>query len=93
MLVRLAKLKSKVNKPLFELFGKPRACGEAADEKYELLMINQEPCLWMSWYTDRVDGKASPEVISDRVHGGLDRGFEEPRNLCATCEKIWMPIH
>ena len=41
VLVRLAKLKSEIHKPLFELFRKPWACGKAANEKYKLFMINQ----------------------------------------------------
>ena len=90
--VRLAKLKSKIHKPLFELFGQPWTCGKAANEKCELLTINQERCSKTSEHTDRVDGKASPKVISDGVHGSLNRGFEERRNLCAMYEKVWVPV-
>jgi len=72
MLVWLAKLKSEIYKSLFELFRKPRACGKAANEKCELLMINQMQRSRLSEYTDRVGGKASPEVLPDTVHGRLD---------------------
>ena len=44
MLVRLAKLKTKIHKPLFKLFEQPRTCGKATNEKCELLMISQERC-------------------------------------------------
>ena len=83
MRVRLAEPKSKIQEPLFELFGQPRACGKATDEKCELLTINQEQCSRIPEYTDRVGGKALPEVIPDRVHSRLNRGFEERRNLFA----------
>jgi len=73
MLVRLAKLKSKIYKPPFKLFGKPRARGKTANEECELLTINQMRCSRrISEYTDRVCGKASPEVIPDTVHRRLD---------------------
>ena len=42
--IRLAKLKPEILKPFLELFRQPRTRGKAADEKRELLMINQE------WY-------------------------------------------
>ena len=65
--VRLAKLESKIRKPLLELFGQPRTCGKAANEKCELLMVNKKQRSNVSGYTDRVGGKASSEVISDGV--------------------------
>ena len=70
--VRLAKLKPEILKPLLELFRQPRTRGKAADEKRELLMINQEWYSRISECTNRVDRKASPEVIPDGVHRGLD---------------------
>ena len=88
MRVRFEKLESKVHKPFFELFGKPRACGKTANEKCELLIINQGQCSRVSGCTDRVGGKVLPKVISDRVHGRLNRGLEKGRNLCAVYEKI-----
>jgi len=88
MLVRLAKLEFKIRKPLFELFGKPWTCGEATDEKCELLMINLEPRSRVSEQTDRICGKPSLEVVLDGVYGRLNRRFEELRNLCAECEKF-----
>ena len=91
--VRLAKLESKIRKPLLELFGKPRTCGKAADEKCELLMINQRQRSNVSGYTDRVGGKASSEVISDGVRGRLNRGFEERGDLCAVCENVSVSDH
>ena len=90
--VRLAKLKSKIRKPPLELFVQPRTGGKATDEKCELLTVNQEWCSGVSGYTDRASGKALHKVDPDRVHGGLDRGFEERRNLCAVCEKTLVPI-
>jgi hypothetical protein len=93
MRVRFAKLKPKIHKPPFELVGKPRTCGKAANEKCELFMVTQEWYPYISEHTNRVDGNASPEVISDRVHSRLNRRFEEPRNLRAVNEKGWMPIH
>jgi len=93
MLVRLAKIKSEIHKPLLELFRQPRACGKAANEKYELLMINQMRCSRISEHTDRVGGKASPEVIPDTVYGRLNRGFEELRNLRAVCKNVSAPVH
>ena len=56
-------------------------------------MISQEQRSRISEHTDRVDEKASPEVISDGVHGNLNRGFEERRNLCAVHKKAWVPVH
>ena len=38
----LAKLKPEIQKPLLELLRQPWTRGEAADEKRELLMVNQE---------------------------------------------------
>ena len=72
MLVRLAKLKSKIHESPLELFGQPRARGKAANEECELFVINRVWCSRISEYTDRFGGKASPEVISDRVHGRLN---------------------
>ena len=86
MFIRLAKLKPKIRKPFLELFGQPRACGKAANEKRELFGINHEQCSRMTEYTDRIGRKASLEVISDRIYGRINRGFEEPRNLCAVCK-------
>jgi len=37
---RSAKLKSEVQEPPLELFGQPRTCGKATDEKRKLLMID-----------------------------------------------------
>ena len=37
---RLAKLKSEIQKPLLNLFGEPRTCGKAADEKCKLPTIS-----------------------------------------------------
>ena len=88
MLVWLAKLKSEIHEPLFELFRKPRTRGKAANEKCELLMIDQMRCSRISEYTDRVCGKASPEVLPDTVHRRVNRGFKEPSNLRAVCESI-----
>jgi len=65
MLVRLAKLESKIHEPPLELFGQPRACGKAANEKCDLFVINQVWCSRMPGRTDRVGGKTSPEVIPD----------------------------
>ena len=79
-------MKPKIHKPFSELFGQPRARGKAANEKRKLVMINQQPCSKMSEYTDCVDGKALLRVISDSLHGGLNRGFEELRNLRARRE-------
>ena len=42
MRVRLAKLKPKIRKPLFELFEQPLIVGKPADEKCELIVANQE---------------------------------------------------
>jgi len=72
MLIWLTKLKTKIHETLLELFGQPRARGKAANEKCELLIINQARCSRISEYTDRVGGKASPEVIPDGVHGRLN---------------------
>jgi hypothetical protein len=36
--VWFGKLESNIQKPLLELFGKPGACGKAADKERELLM-------------------------------------------------------
>ena len=36
VLVRHAKLKSKIHKSLFELFGQPWTCGKATNEEYKL---------------------------------------------------------
>ena len=91
--VRLGKPKTKVQKPLLELFGQPRTCGKATNEKCELLVINQERCSRIPGYTDRVDGKVLLEVIPDRIHGRLNRGFEERRNLCAAWEDVSSPIN
>ena len=85
---RLAELKSKIRKPLLELFGEPRTRGKATDEKCELPAISWAWCSRISEYTNRIDWKASFEVIPDRVHRGLDRGFEERRNLCSIYEKV-----
>ena len=70
--VWFAKLESKIHESPLELFGKPRTCGKVANEKCELFMINQVWFPRISEYTDRVGGKASPEVIPDRVHGRLN---------------------
>ena len=91
MRVRPAKLESETRKPLFELFGQPWTRGKAANEKHELIVVNQELWSGMPEYTDRVDGKALPEVIPDGVHGRLNRRFEEPRNLCTICENVLAP--
>ena len=88
MRVRLAKLKSKIHEPLFKLFGKPWTCGKTANEKRELLVINQGRCSRVSEYTNRVGGKVLPKVLSDRIHSGLNRGLKKCRNLCAVYEKI-----
>jgi len=88
MRVRLAKLKSKIHEPLFKLFGKPRACGKAANEKRELLAISQGRCSRLPEYTNRVGGKMLPKVISDRIHGRLNRGLKKCRNLRAVYDKI-----
>jgi len=93
MRVRLAKSKSKIQQPLLELFGQPCTVGKAANEKCELIVINQELCSRIPEHTDRVGRKASLEVIPDRVHGRLDRGFEEPRNLCTVWEDVSVPDH
>ena len=72
MRVRLAEPKSEIHEPLFELLRQPRIRGKPANEKCELLTINQE------WYsrickdTDRVGGKTLREVILDRVHRRLN---------------------
>ena len=88
MLVRLAKLESKIHKPLFELVGQPRARGKAPNKKCELYMINQERFSRISEYTDRVHRKVLPEVIPNRVHGRLNRGLKELRNLRAVHAKV-----
>ena len=93
MCVRLAKPESKIQQPLLELFGQPCTVGKAANEECELIVINQEPCSRISEHTDRVGGKALLEIIPDRVHGRLDRRFEEPRNLCPVWENFSVPIH
>ena len=92
MVVRHAKLESEIHEPLLELFGQPWTCGKAANEKCELLMIYQEQYSRISEHTDRVCGKASPEVIPDKVYSRLNRGFEEPSNLRAVCKNVSVPI-
>ena len=32
------------------------------------------------------------EVGPNGVHGGLDRGFKEPRNLCAVCVQVCVSV-
>ena len=61
-----------MQKPLLELFGQPWTCGKTANEKCELIVMNQEQCLRMPEYTDRVGGKELPEVIPDGVHDRLN---------------------
>jgi len=41
MRVRLAKLKSKMRKPLFQLSEQPLTVGKATDEKCEPIVVNQ----------------------------------------------------
>jgi len=91
--VRLEKLKSKARKSLLKLLGQPRTCGKPTNEKCELLMINQERRSRMSEHTDRIGGKASPEVVPDTVHSGLNRGSKEGRNLRTVCENVSALLH
>ena len=70
--IRLAKLKSEIQEPLLGLFGEPRIGGKATNEKRELPAISWEWCSRISEYTNRIDRKASLEVIPDGVHRGLD---------------------
>jgi len=91
--VRLAKLKSKIHEPTFELFGQPRVRGKPANEKRELLTINQEGCSRVLKDADRVGGKMLREVIPDGIHGRLNRRFEELRNFCPVCEKVLVAVH
>ena len=93
MHLRPEKLKSKSHKPLFELFEQPRICGKAANEKCELIVVNQELCSRITEYTDRVVRRALLEIILDEVHGRLNGWFEERRNLSAVCENVSAPIH
>jgi len=44
MRFRLAKPKSKIRKPPLELFGQPGTSGKTANEKRELVVMNQELC-------------------------------------------------
>ena len=69
MRVWLAKLKSEMRKPLLQLSKQPLTVGKPADEKCELIVMNQELCSRMPEYTDRVGGKTLLEVVLDRVHG------------------------
>ena len=52
MRVRLAKPESKIRKPPFEFFGQPLTVGKAADEKCELIAVNQELCSRIPEYTN-----------------------------------------
>ena len=88
MCIRLGKLESKIHESLFEFLGQPWICGKPANEKRELLMVNQKRCSRIYKDTDRVGGKPLREVIPDRVHGRLNRGFEELRNFCPVCERV-----
>jgi len=72
MHVRLAKPKSKIRKPPLELFGQPWTCSKTANEKCELIVMNQGLCSRIPEYTDRVGRKALLEVIPDSVHGRLN---------------------
>ena len=92
VLVWLTELETEIGKPLLKLLGQPRARGKASNKEYVLPMFNQERCSKIPEYTDRICGKASPEVISDGVHGRLNRGFEELRNLCAVYKKVWTQV-
>ena len=85
MRVRLAKLEPKIRKPPFELFEQPFTIGKPADEKCELIVMNQELRSRIPEYTHRVGGETVLEVIPDGVHGRLNRRFEEPGNFCAVC--------
>ena len=67
--VWLAKLKSKIRKPLLEFLRKPRTCGKPANEKCKLFMINRERFSRISEHTDRIRGEVSPEVPHDGIHG------------------------
>jgi len=90
--VWLAKLQPDTQKPFLELFGQPRARGEATDEECGLPPGCQEQDLTSFKYANRIGSKASVEVILDGVHGGLDRGFEEPGDLCAVCVKVCVDL-
>jgi len=87
------KSKPKIQKPLLELLGQPRTCGKPPNKKCELLVIDQEPCSRVPEHTDRSSGEASPEIVPDAVHDGLNRGFEELRNLCTVCENVSVLVH
>ena len=93
MCVRLAKPESEIHQPMLKLLRQPRIRGEPANEKRELLIISQEQCSRILKDTDRVGGKSLREVISDGVYRRLNRGFEELRNFCPVCEKVWVPVH
>ena len=70
--VRRAKPESEIHEPHLKLLGQPRICGKAANEKYELLMINQERRSGISKDTDRVGGKPLPEAVPDTVYDRLN---------------------
>jgi len=93
MRFQLAKPKSKIRKLPFELFGQPGTSGKTANEKCELIVMSQELCSRIPGYTNRVCGKMLLEAIPDRVHGRLNRRFEEPRNLYAVWENVWVLIY
>ena len=88
MYVWLADLQPHTQEPSLELFGQPRARGEATNEEYELFPGDQNQSLMRSRGTNRTGGNTPTEVIPDGVHGRLDGGFKEPRNLCAVCVKV-----
>jgi len=83
MCVRLANLQPETQQSILELLGQPRARCKPTNEECELLLGDQaqEQSLRVSKRTNRIDGKFLAKFIPNAVHGGLDRGLEEPRNL------------
>ena len=92
MHVRLAKSEFKIRKPSLELFGQPRICDKATNEKCELIVMNQGLGSMIPECTDRVGGRVLLEAIFNSVHSRPNRGFEEPINLRAACENVSAPI-
>ena len=91
MHVWLANLQPDIQKPFFELAGQPWGCTEAADEECELFPDRQRQGSISSKYTNRIVGEGLVEVApTNGVHSGLDRWFEEFRNLRAVRVRVWM---
>ena len=86
--VWLTNLQPNIQKSFLELFGQPLARSEAANEERDLFQDRQRQGLINLKHSNRVGGGAFAKVALNGVHGRLDGGFEEFRNLRALYVRV-----